>query len=93
MYRLERWQAPDGTLLKGALPPGVRGHFGSNLESFVLYQYYHAHVTQPLLLEQLQEWGMDISVGQISRILIENKEQFHAEKDAILRICWAQGMP
>ena len=84
LYRLERWQTPDGTLIKGALPEGISGHFGTTLESFVLYQYYHAHVTQPLLLEQLRDWGMDISAGQINRILTENKEKFHEEKDAIL---------
>gem|GEM_PF-6563047 len=34
----------------------------------ILYQHNHCHVTQPLLLEQLWEWGVDISAGQLSRI-------------------------
>lgn len=86
LYRLARWQTPDGQLIKGTLPDGVGGHFGNMLQSFVLYQHYHAHVTQPLLLEQLHEWGIDISAGQLSRMLIDGKERFHEEKDAILQV-------
>jgi hypothetical protein len=55
------------------------------LRGYILYQYYHAHVTQPLLSEQLWEGGVDISSGQIERILIESKECFHQEKAAILK--------
>jgi hypothetical protein len=43
-------------------------------------------MTQPLLLEQLQEWGVDISAGQIERIVSEGKERFHEEQAAILRV-------
>ncbi len=86
-YRLERWQAPDGTYIVGELPSGVHeGHFGSTLVCFILYQHYHALVTEPLLLEQLQEIGVSISSGELSNILIRGKERYHAEKDAILRV-------
>jgi len=51
----------------------------------VLYQYHHAHVTQPLLHEQLGEWGIEISAGQLSRLITEPCEVFHAEKEALLR--------
>jgi hypothetical protein len=44
---------------------------------FVLYQYYHCHVTQPLLLEQLDELDIDISAGQPNNLLIEEKDRFH----------------
>ena len=51
----------------------------------LFYQYYHQHVTQPLILDYLQEVGVEISVGQVNRILTEGQGAFHAEKDAILR--------
>jgi len=85
LYRLERWESPKGEYLVGKLPGEVKGHFGPGLISFCLYQYYHAHVTQPLLLEELREFGIDISAGQINRILMEGKERFHREKEEILR--------
>lgn len=85
-YLLERWQTPDGNYIVGKLPPHVQGHYDFQLKGYILYQYCHCHVTQPLLLEQLWEWGVDISSGQLSRILTEDKDIFHKEKDAILSV-------
>lgn len=69
-YRLARWQTPDGRTLTGQLPRAVAGsHFGATLVSYVLYQHHHCHVTQPLLCEQLREWGIEISSGQLNALL------------------------
>lgn len=83
-YLLERWKTPDGKYIVGKLPPDVIGHFDAELKSYILYQHFQCHVTQPLLLEQLLEWGVDISTGEINRILTEDKDIFHYEKDEIL---------
>ncbi len=84
-YRLEKWLTPAGQMFTAPLPGDVpRAHFGPTLLSFVLYQYYHAQVTEPLIVEQLREWGVHISTGQLHRLLVEGKERFHEEKDAIL---------
>ena len=84
-YRLERWQTPDGRHLTGQLPVALHGgHFGPELVSYVLYQHHHCHVTQQLLHEQLREWGVDISIGQIDALLQNGKACFHEEKDALL---------
>ncbi len=61
-------------------------HFGPTLQSFILYQYYHALVTEPLLHEQLREYGVQILTGQLHRLITEGKERFHHEKDEILRV-------
>ena len=84
-YRLERWQTPAGGSLLGHLPESLKSHFGPRLVSYLLYQYHHAHVTQPLLLEQLHEWGIDISVGQINELLTWRKGAFLEEKNELLR--------
>ena len=85
-YRRERWQDRDGRILVAALPPEVvpGRHFGPDLISFILHQYHHQHVTQPLLLEQLEQWGIAISAGQLSRIITEDVDRFHHEKDRLL---------
>ena len=71
-YELESWQTPDGTYHYARLPDHLQGtDFGSNLKSYILYQYHH-HVTQPLLLEQLLEWGILISSGQLSHMLTKD---------------------
>lgn len=84
-YRLARYRTPQGEMRIGVLPKEVQGsHFGITLKAFILYQYVHQRVTQPLILQQLSEFGIDISSGQISRILIEDKEDFHTEKEELL---------
>jgi hypothetical protein len=85
-YRCERWQTPEGESVLGRLPAVLQGsHFGPRLRSYILYQYYQQHVTQPLIVEHLGELDIDISVGQVNRILTEGKAPFHEEKTAILR--------
>ena len=85
-FRLTRWHTPEGAYLKGQLPEEAQDyHFGPHLRSYILYQYYHQHVTQPLLLEQLHAFGVYISSGQLARLLTEGHEGFHAETEAVLR--------
>jgi transposase IS66 family protein len=87
-YLRARYDLPGGGSVLAPFPAGVLpvegGHFGANLIAFILDQYHQAQVTQPLLLEQLWEHGIDISAGQLHRILTENKESFHQEKGEIL---------
>ena len=88
-YRIEQWLTRDGKWLTGTLPVTTTvdgGHFGATMQSFMLYQYYHALVTEPLLLEQLREFGVRISCGQLHRLLTSGKERFHQEKDEIIRV-------
>ena len=86
-YLLECWQRPGGGYVITDPPAELGGkHFGIELVRFILYQYYHCHVTQPLLLEQLREIGVDISAGQLNNILIENNSDFHQEKDGLLAV-------
>jgi hypothetical protein len=85
-YRRQRWLTPDGRNLVAPLPADVRPdcHFGPDLICFILHQYHHQHVTQPLLLEQLHQLGIDISAGQLSRILTEKIAVFAEEKAELL---------
>jgi hypothetical protein len=85
-YRRERWLTPEGQNLVAPLPADVvsGSHFGPNLICFILHQYHHQYVTQPLLLEQLHQVGIDISAGELSRILTEGKDVFDQEQDELL---------
>ena len=86
-YLLETYQTADGLYICSKLPEHLNGkHFDPELICFILYQYHHCGVTQPLLLEQLREYGVDISKGTLSNILIEGKQDFHQEKDRILAV-------
>ena len=84
-YQRAVWQTPEGKQMMAALPCELQGtHYGTNLKSFILYQYNQCQVTQPLLAEQLYEYGIDISTGQIDNILNNNNDVFHAEASDIL---------
>lgn len=85
-YLRARYEALDGKTVIGELPAGIAGsHFGPTLRSYILSQYYQQHVPQNLILQQVWELGVRISAGELNRIIIEEKEAFHAEKDELLR--------
>ena len=87
-YLRARYDLPEGGSVMAPFPAGVLpvegGHLGANLVAYILDQYHQAHVTEPVLLEQLWEYGIDISSGQLHNILTEDKELFHQEKDDLL---------
>ena len=86
-YLLAAYETADGKYICSKLPEHLNGkHFSPELVCYILYQYHHCGVTQPLLLEQLQEFGIDISKGTLNNILNEDKEAFHKEKNRILAV-------
>ena len=86
-YWRERILLPDGSSRLAPLPddvlPGL--HFGPGLLGFVLYQHNQCNVTQGKLLEQLHELGIDISAGELSRLLTDTHDGFHQEKAEVLQ--------
>jgi hypothetical protein len=83
-YLRARFELPSGGTVLAPLPAEISSHFGPGLICYILDQYHHAHVTQPLLLEQLHDFGIDISAGQLNHILTENHDAFHQEKAELL---------
>jgi hypothetical protein len=85
-FRLAVYLGPDDSRIRGELPPEYQqGHFSAELIAFCLSQYHHCHVTEPLLIEQLYEMGIDMSPAQLSNILTQNKDLFHKEKQEVLK--------
>jgi hypothetical protein len=85
-YRRAVYRLPDGSLRVAPRPDGIDAHFGVGLREHVLWQVHQNHVTQGRLLEELHELGIDISAGQISNILLQGHDAFHAEKDELLPV-------
>lgn len=84
VYERERWLLPNGTYWNGELPKNINGHYGPTLTAYALYEHYECRVTEPQLLRSLHAKGILISAGQLSNLLIENKEKFHEEKEDLL---------
>src|SRR5208282_1604790 len=83
-YMVVTWRSTNGATVRGELLEGIRGHFDPGLLTFMLQQNYADHVPQIRLLEELRDYGVDISAGQVNNILTEHHDAFHAEKDALL---------
>ena len=70
----------------GKLPTEYQGHYGPKKDSVhPLSALRLCRVPQNLILEQLRELGVDISEGQVNRLLVEDKESFHTEQSHVLQ--------
>jgi len=65
------------------LPRGYSGQFGPGIQALVLTFYYGMQASEPKILEFLENVGVQISEGEISNWLIQERASFHAEKDAV----------
>ena len=87
-FLLGEYILPDGSIVRAQLPSEYQhtGHYGPVLVSYILHEHYQNRVPQPLIREQLMDWGIDISTGQIHRILTEGLGEFEAEQAAVLEV-------
>lgn len=84
IYRLEVWQAPDGTVIRAILPKEVQGsHFGHQLRALV-HNLYALGMTEPGIFEFLRSSGIEISEGQIHNILMNESAAYQQISEAIL---------
>ena len=84
-FLLAEYVTVEGKTIVGKLPKQYQGHYGPTLRSFILYQHHQCRVPQNLILEQVRELGVDISAGQVNRLLVEDKEDFHCEQSQVLQ--------
>lgn len=85
-FHLAEYITSDGKTVVGELPKEYQGrHYGPGLVCYVMYQHYQCRVPQPLIYEQIREWGIDISAGQINRFLNEEHQVFEQEQHEVLK--------
>jgi hypothetical protein len=85
-FELAEYITEDGTTVVGELPKEYQGrHYGPGLVCYVMYQHYQCRVPQPLIYEQLREWGIEISTGQVNRLLNEEHQIFEQEQHQVLK--------
>jgi len=84
-YRCERWLTPEGKMVTAALPAGIRGHFGPELQRFVLALYHTAQSTVARLTSLLRSTGIVISKREVVRLLNEKHDTIVTEVRDTLR--------
>ena len=85
-YHREDWLLPGGKRILAPLPEGICGHYGAKLREYIVNLNYGLNVPQHLILENLEEFDIQISEGQIHKILTEGHEPLHEEKERILEV-------
>jgi len=84
-FRKEKFYSPSlGQTFLAPLPAGYHGQFGPDLWGFLLSQYFAANLSEAKLAQFLGYLGIQISRGQISHLLTEAVDPFHAESSAVL---------
>jgi len=85
-FKMERYYSPsEKKVYEAKLPKEVYGEFGPQLKAFIHTLYFACRVTENKIQTLLSERGIIISKGQISNILIKDKqEKFSKEKNDIL---------
>lgn len=80
-FMKEKYYAPsNGKTYLAALPVGYQGQFGPGVYALMLAQYYAQGISEPKIREFLVQAGLQISAGQISNMLTQKQDAFHAEK-------------
>lgn len=77
------YSASEGKTYQAELPPAYKGEFGPGIKSLAIVMHFGMQATEPKIGEFFDHFGIQISSGQLSNLLIKDKEPFHAEKDAI----------
>jgi len=84
LFRKKKYHSrSEGKTYLAELPRGYEGQFGPGLKSLATVMSFGMQATEPKILEFFDNFGIQISSGQLSNILIKDKEVFHTEKDAV----------
>jgi hypothetical protein len=84
-FRREKYYSPSTKKTYLApLPEGYDTHFGPNLKSLSLWLGYAGNMSQAAIHSLLTCAGVNISTGQVNRLLVEGQEAFHQESQEVL---------
>ncbi len=70
---------------RGPLPQQVKGEFGVGIRSLIPTMKHVCNMSEPKILEFLQNFNVRISAGYISSLLTDPQALFHHEKDELYR--------
>ena len=83
-YQREKYYSPsEGKTYLGKLPIGVKGEFGPGIRALVCTLKHVGNMSEPKILEFLENCGIFISQSTISRILTNDETGFNKEKKDI----------
>jgi hypothetical protein len=85
-YKREKYYSPlENKTYLGKMPIGVKGEFGPGIRALVCTLKHVGNMSEPKILEFLENCGIFISQSTISRILTNDETGFNKEKKDIFR--------
>lgn len=86
LFRREKYYSPSQQeSFLAPLPAGYNGQFGPGIEIFVLSQYYLCNVSELKIKSFLENVGISISEGQISKLVLDVDGKFRGEREDVLK--------
>jgi hypothetical protein len=82
-YKEKYYSASRHKTYLAQLPSGYGGQFGPGIKSMILTLYFGVGTSEPKIMEFLVNMGVQISKGEVSDLLIQKQEGFHAESEAV----------
>jgi len=82
-YKEKYYSASQHKTYLAALPRGYSGQFGPGIKSLILTLYFGVGTSEPKIQEFLENLRVQISKGEVNKLLIERQERFHAESEAV----------
>jgi len=83
-YQARYYSASEQRNYVAPLPKGYKGQFGPTIRSLVISLYYAAGMSEPKIIELLEQMGVNISDGKVSSLLTKETEPWQAEADDIM---------
>ena len=81
----EKWYSPSKQRTYiAALPAGYEGQFGPTVRSLVIALYYAGGMSEPKIIEFVEQMGVNLSKGVVSEWLSQQTEMWQQEADDIL---------
>jgi hypothetical protein len=82
-YKEKYYSASRHKTYLAQLPAGYGGQFGPGIKSMILTLYFGVGTSEPKIMEFLVNMGVQISKGEVSKLLIQKQEGFHGESEAV----------
>jgi hypothetical protein len=80
----EKYYSPSlGRTYLAELPTGYEGQFGPGIKALSIAFYHGGLMSEPKIIEFLENVGIQISKGTLSNLLVKGHADFHAEKEAL----------
>jgi hypothetical protein len=84
-FHKAKWYSPTtGQSYLAPVPVGYEGEFGPGIKALTLAWYFAGEMSEPKIRDVFASVGIQISAGQVSNLLIQHQEPFHAEAAAVL---------